>query len=167
MPKQQEKTPENKADKQSAVFSIVGQYAKDISFECPIPAFAKEAENLNVQMDVKLVSRKLMDDLYETVLNLKFEAQNEDKNTCFLLELAYTGVFNVKGVEADQIEPILQVDGASIIYPFARQMVMSLIADAGFRAPQLAPINFHALYVKNKEAQKGNSPENKKKEQAS
>lgn len=142
------------AETKTAVFNIIGQYAKDISFECPVPAFAKEAADLKISMDVQLGSRPLADKAHETVLRLKVEAKNKEEVTCFLTEVEYAGVYHVEGVEGDHLTALLQIDGAAIIYPFARQLVMGLIADAGYRAPQLAPMNFHAMHMEAQKRQK-------------
>ena len=136
----------------SAVFNIMGQYAKDISFECPIPAFAKEAADLKLSMDVQIGTRPLAENVHETVLRLKVEAKNKEEATCYLAEVDYVGAFQIEGLDEEQLKGVLHVDGATIVYPFARQLVMSLVTDAGYRAPQLAPMNFSALYAQMQES---------------
>lgn len=138
-------------EKKEAMFNVVGQYAKDISFECPIPAFAKEAENVSIGMDVQLGTRSVTEGVYETVIRLKIEAKNPEDVSCYLAEVDYVGVYQIEGLEGEQLDVVLNVDGAAIVYPFARQVIMGLIVDAGYRAPQLAPINFMAMFQDSKQ----------------
>lgn len=132
----------------AAMFNLVGQFAKDISLECPLPYFAKETENLKMQMDVGIGMRVLDASAgqHEVNLKLRAEAKNEAEATCYLAEVEYAGVFVVKNIPEDQLTPLLSIDGASLLFPFARQIITQLISDAGYRAPVVAPVNFHAMY---------------------
>ena len=140
-------------------FTVVGQFARDVSFECPLPPFAKESENLNVQMDVGVGTRKIEgdDDIYETMVRLKVSAQNAQKKTCFLTEVEYAGVYKLEGFDAEQTDMVLHVDGAAIVYPFARQLAITLITDAGYKAPPVGAVNFHGLYVQSKEQKRASA----------
>lgn len=137
------------AEKKHPSFSIVNQYAKDVSLESPVPAFAKEASKLGLNMDVQIGTRAIQEDLYETVLRIKIKASNEEKVVCYLVEADYAGLFKVSDLEEKQRDILLHVDASTLIYPFARQLIMSLVQEAGYPAPQLAPINFAALYAQN------------------
>ncbi|PPR19524.1 MAG: Protein-export protein SecB [Proteobacteria bacterium] len=132
-----------------AMFNIVGQFAKDISLECAVPPFAKESEGLNMQMDVGIGVRPLdkEEGAHEVVLKLRGEAKNKEEVSCYLAEVEYAGVFQVKNVTDEQLTPLLSIDGAALLFRFARQVLMNLISDAGYRAPMIAPVNFHAMYV--------------------
>ncbi len=132
-----------------AMFNIAGQFAKDISLECPVPPFAKDAEGISMQMDVGIGVRALdaEEGAHEVVLRLRGEAKNKQDVTCYLAEVEYAGVFQVKNIAEDQLTPLLSIDGAALMFPFARQVLMNAISDAGYRAPMIAPVNFHAMYV--------------------
>lgn len=144
---------EKKAEQ--AMFNIAGQFAKDISLECAVPPFAKEAEGLNMQMDVGIGVRALdgEEGAHEVVLRLRGEAKNKEEVTCYLAEVEYAGVFQVKNISDDQITPLLSIDGAALLFPFARQVLMNAIGDAGYRAPMIAPVNFHAMFVQAQQSQ--------------
>ncbi|MFT7432806.1 MAG: preprotein translocase subunit SecB [Alphaproteobacteria bacterium] len=140
----------------SATFNVVGQFAKDISLECPLPPFAKEAENLKMQMDVGIGVRSLdgNEGHHEVSLKLRAESKNEAEETCYLAEVEYAGVFLLKNFPEEQITPLLSIDGAALIFPFARQILTQLICDAGYRSPVIAPVNFHAMYSQAQQQQK-------------
>lgn len=138
-----------KEDQKPAVFNVVGQFAKDISLECPLPPFAKEAEKLSMQMDVGIAVRGLegAESHHEVTLRLRGEAKNDADVTCYLAEVEYAGVFVVENIAEDQTTALLSIDGAALIFPFARQVLMDIIGQAGYRAPMIAPVNFHTMFM--------------------
>lgn len=140
---------EKKEEQPQAMFNIMGQFAKDISLECAVPPFAKDAEGLNMQMDVGIAVRSIdeKEGAHEVVLRLRGEAKNKDEKTCYLAEVEYAGVFQVKNVSDDKLTPLLSIDGAALLFPFARQVLMSSIQDSGYRPPMIAPVNFHAMFM--------------------
>lgn len=143
-----------KEDQKPATFSIVGQFAKDISLECPLPPFAKEAEKVSMQMDVGIALRELegAENHHEVVLRLRGESKTESGTTCYLAEVEYAGVFLVENIPAEQLPAVLSIDGAALIFPFARQVLMQIIGDTGYRPPMVSPVNFHAMYMQAQQA---------------
>lgn len=136
-------------NKPAPVFHIVGQYAKDVSLECPKPAFLIEkTDELSVAMDVGLTAKPLgHNDLHEVVLRFRGEGKNKEGQSHYLVEVDYAAVFQIQNIPAEQISPLLSIDGAALIFPFARQLFMDCVQQAGYRTPIVEPINFHALYV--------------------
>jgi preprotein translocase subunit SecB len=136
-------------------FVVKGQYIKDLSFENPhapgsLLAF-KDKPNLEVSVDLK--AQKIKDDLYELVMLLSARASH-DSNTLFLVELAYSGIFQLINVPEEHVEPLLLVDAPFVLFPFARRVVSDVSRDGGFPPLMLEPIDFHSLYRQNKEAVK-------------
>jgi preprotein translocase subunit SecB len=69
----------------------------------------------------------------------------EDK-VLFLVEAQQGGIFELKNIPAEQLEPMLAIACPSIIYPYLRSNIADLIGRAGFQPIHLAEINFHQLY---------------------
>ncbi len=63
-----------------------------------------------------------------------------------LYEASQAGVFTIKGIPQDQMQPLLAVHCPSVLFPYARETVADAIGRAGFPPVHLAPINFDALY---------------------
>ena len=102
-----------------------------------------------MQMDVGIGVRALEGNQghHEVSLKLRAESKNEAGATCYLAEVEYAGVFVLQNFPEDQVTPLLSIDGAALIFPFARQILTQLIADAGYRAPAISPVNFHAMFM--------------------
>ncbi len=136
-------------------FVVKGQYIKDLSFENPhapasLMAF-KDKPNLDVSVDLK--AQRIKDDLYELVMLLSARASS-DGNTLFLVELAYSGIFQLINVPQEHVEPLLLVDAPFVLFPFARRVVSDVSRDGGFPPLMLEPIDFLSLYKQNKDAVK-------------
>lgn len=142
--------PQNSGEKMS--FRPVAQYIKDLSFECPTAPTetqgGKQDLNLNLGVQVAPAERE---NQHEVRLLLKAEAKGEQGKTLFMIEMAYVGVYEVVGVAEEQLNALLNIDGAALIFPFARQIFVSTVSAGGYRPPLLEPINFHALYLQSQQ----------------
>jgi preprotein translocase subunit SecB len=73
-------------------------------------------------------------------------AKVQDK-VMFLAEVVQSGIFQIRNIPGDDVEPILGVACPNILFPYARETVSNLVSRAGFPPVLLAPINFEALYM--------------------
>ena len=127
-------------------FSIQRLFIKDISFETPAGSeMFKQQWKPEVHLDVNTRNEKLEDDIFEVVLTLTITAKQDDK-TAFLVEVQQAGIFLAKGIVDDQLRQVLGTVAPNILFPYAREMVDSLVTKGSFPALMLAPINFDALY---------------------
>jgi len=159
---QPEKAPEKAAEKaesaakagQAPLFRPLGQYIKDLSFECPrAPMMTPENDrNMDLNVGVQAIELNAERGLYEVALAIRAEAKDAVGTTVFMAELAFAGVFELQNIPNDHVDQVLHVEGASLLFPFARKIIMQTLADSGFRPPLLDPINFGALYVQSKNA---------------
>lgn len=148
------KTAENaESNGKEAVFKILGQYTKDISFECPEAPFMKEATKQDLSLEVGLEIKGLSETDHEVALKLKSVATNDKKETLFVAEVEYAGIFHAENIPQDKLAPIMAIDGAALLFPFARSILMQSITNGGFRPAMIEPINFHALYMQSQQQQ--------------
>lgn len=126
---------------------IEAQYIKDLSFENPLgamaPAEVQKSPAINV--DVTTGGRPLPNDRYEVSLQIRGEARTED-TTVFIAELTYAAVMTIKNVPQEAIGPVLLIEGARLIFPFARNIIADVTRDGGFPPLFLSPIDFVELY---------------------
>ncbi len=73
-------------------------------------------------------------------------AKIEDK-TAFLVEVNQSGIFAIRNVPQENLEPILSVACPNILFPYAREAISDMVTRAGFMPVLLNPINFEALYL--------------------
>lgn len=131
-------------------FQIQKIYIKDISFEIPgAPQIFQELQKgwkPDVNMQLNTNTQKLSETAYEVILSLTITAKHEDK-TAFLIELHQAGVFGLDHFSEQQLGATLGAFCPSVLFPYARELVDSLLLRGGFPPLTLAPVNFEALYM--------------------
>jgi preprotein translocase subunit SecB len=127
-------------------FALQRIFIKDLSFEAPqgSKAFSQQWRP-QVNLDLNTRNSKLDDDNYEVVLTLTVTAKQEDE-TAFLVEVQQGGIFLCKGLEGDQLHQVLGSLCPSILFPYARETIDSLVVKGSFPPLMIAPVNFEALY---------------------
>ncbi|MGL4475207.1 MAG: protein-export chaperone SecB [Shewanella sp.] len=143
-------------EQQAPQFQIQRIFTKDVSFETPNSpnVFQKEWQP-EVKLDLDTRSNKLADDVFEVILSLTVTATNGDE-TAFLCEVQQAGIFSVSGLTEPQLAHSLGAYCPNILFPYARELVGSLVARGTFPQLNLAPVNFDALfaqYVQQRQAQ--------------
>ena len=130
----------------SAQFSIEKIYVKDLSLENPgAPQSFQMSTQPQVEIGLRTRAEAVAQDTYECVLTITVTARAGDK-TVFLVEAAQAGVFVIRGVPANQLQPVLAIHCPAVLFPYARETVASATMHAGFPPVHLAPINFESLY---------------------
>ncbi len=128
-------------------FSVLGQYIKDFSFENPnAPRALAPQQGPNIGLQVNVNARQIAPSDYEVSLMLEGGA-GEGAAALFKFELSYAGVFRVENVPAEQIQPLLMIEGPRLLFPFARQIVAEAVRGGGYPALYVDPIDFHGLYM--------------------
>lgn len=134
---------------------INGQYIKDLSFENPTPLESlidnKESPEISVNVDIK--ANGINASTYEVALSITADAQRKsqekDKKVLkrmFLIELEYSGIFTLNGVDEKTVHPILMIECPRLLFPTARSIIANITREAGFPALSLNPIDFTELY---------------------
>jgi preprotein translocase subunit SecB len=132
---------------QGPVFALERVYIKDLSFEAPnSPAMFTRSGNPHIDMDLSTRGQVLDEAGHlESVLTVTVKATLEQE-TVFIAEVQQAGLFRVAHIPQDQIEPLLGINCPSILFPYAREAISSLVARGGFQQLLLDPVNFQALY---------------------
>ncbi len=125
------------------------QYTKDFSFENPKAprALAQQEAQQGPQMSlqVNVGTTGLGDTDYETVLKLEGKAELNGE-TLFAFDLSYAGVFRLQNIPEEHIHPVLVIDCARLLFPFARQIIAEAVQNGGFPPFYVPPIDFAQLY---------------------
>ncbi|WP_439240286.1 protein-export chaperone SecB [Lonepinella sp. BR2474] len=131
------------------VFQIQRIYVKDVSFEAPnLPHIFHQEWKPNLSFDLSTEAKQLGDDLYEVVLNISAETTMEDsKEVAFICEVKQAGVFSISGLEDMQMAHCLTSQCPNMLFPYARELISSLVNRGTFPALNLAPVNFDALFM--------------------
>ncbi len=126
-------------------------YVKDVSFEAPnAPQIFQEVGETDQQPQVQLnLGQKAVDlgnDLYEVVLSLTLTCMLGER-TAYLAEVHQAGVFGIAGFSEEDHAGIIDSYCPNLLFPYARQVISSLVLEGGFPPFLLQPINFDALFA--------------------
>ncbi len=146
------------SDTEQPVFTIEKIYVKDLSLEVPnAPQVFLEREQPSIEVGLQSAANGLGDGIFEVVLTVTVTARQGEK-THFLVEAAQSGIFQIRNVPDEEIEPVLAIACPNILFPYARESVSDTISRAGFQPVLLAPVNFEALYRQRLEQQAQSQP---------
>ena len=126
---------------------VNGQYIKDLSFENPniLRMMQTSGQQPEISIDLGVNVQGINEGSYEVILQVRVETKR-DGLPGFIVELAYAGLFTLRGWQAEQVEPILFIEGPKLLFPFARSIISNLTRDGGFPPLNLNPIDFAQLY---------------------
>ena len=143
---EREETLGNGADNMPQV-GIISQYVKDLSFENPnAPAVYQWQVQPQIDVQFNIGSNKAADDVYEVVVKIDVRASG-DQGVAFAVELSYAGLFGIRNVPEEQIQPFCFAEAPRLIFPFARRVLADAVRDGGFPPLLLEPIDFAGLYM--------------------
>ena len=130
---------------------ILAQFVRDFSFENPRAPDTLRAGAAQPQIDlgVEMNARGRDDGLFEVDLKLSARAARDD-GPLFVVELLYGGVFQITGVGAEDIEPVLLIECPRYLFPFARRIIADVTAEGGYPPFLLDPIDFAGVYAARK-----------------
>lgn len=146
------------SEQDTPVFTVEKIYVKDLSVEVPnAPEIFLEKEAPSVEVQINSQARAVGEGVFEVLLTVTVTAKLGDK-TVFLVEVGQGGVFQIRNVPDESMEPILAVACPNLLYPYAREIVSSTTTHAGFAPIVLQPVNFEAMYMSRKEQEASAAP---------
>ena len=136
---------------QEPQFVLQRIYIKDMSFESPKApdAFLKQWKP-QINLELNSSHKRLGEDNFEVVLALTVTAQSEAEEVVYLIEVQQAGVFLIKGMTGESMDQTLGSFCPSVLFPYARETIDSIVTKGSFPALMLAPVNFDAVYAQAK-----------------
>jgi preprotein translocase subunit SecB len=143
------------AQSQQPQFQIEKLYVKDLSLEVPnAPSVFMQVDNPQLEVQVRSEAKQFADAMYDVVVTVTVTARSGEK-TIFLAEVAQAGIFAIRGVPQEDLDPLLGIGCPTILYPYVREAVSDLVTRAGFPPVVLAPISFEQIYMERKQQAAG------------
>lgn len=145
---------------QNPQFSLQRIYVKDLSFEAPkSPEIFRQEWAPSLSLDLNTRQKALDGDFHEVVLTLSVTVKTGEE-IAFIAEVQQAGIFLIRGLDAAAMSHTLGAFCPSILFPYARETLDSLVVRGSFPALMLAPVNFDALYAQElaRMQQVGNAP---------
>jgi preprotein translocase subunit SecB len=134
------------ATQQQVGIQVLGQYVKDLSFENPnAPKSLRPTDGQpRLDLNVNVNARQLQSE-FEVELRLEAKAARGE-DTLFIVDLSYAGLFQIRNVPQEHIQPLIWVECPRLLFPFARQIVADATQQGGFPPLMIHPVDFAALY---------------------
>lgn len=148
-------TPTAAASSQT-VFNIEKLYVKDISLEIPhAPEIFLERDPPQIDLQIHSQARQMEEGLFEVQVTATVTAKlaTKDNKIMFLIETTQVGIFRILNLPPAEMAPVLGVVCPNILYPYLREVISAVSSRAGFATVLLNPINFDAIYQKQKLAE--------------
>lgn len=127
---------------------LLAQYIKDISFENPnAPQIYQTLQQTqpDIKININVAGRQVAEDAFEVELKLEAKA-TAGEQAVYVVELLYAGLFQLRNLPQEAMQPFLLVEAPRLIFPFARRILSDAVRDGGYPPLTLEPIDFAALY---------------------
>jgi preprotein translocase subunit SecB len=140
-------------ENQQPIFQPQRIYLKDLSLEQPnSPAIFLEQEAPSIEVSADVGVEQLAEGVFESTVTITLTARINEK-VAFLVEGKQAGIFEVRNIPADQLDPLLGIGCPNIIYPYLRANIADAITRAGFPPVHLSEINFDLFYQQRLQSQ--------------
>ena len=134
------------------IFNMDKIYVKDLSLEIPhAPKIFLDRDNPQIDIQLHTQANSIEEGLFEVVVMATVTAKIGEK-IMFLIEVKQAGIFQIRHVPTNELEPILAVMCPNILFPFLREVVSDVAVRGGFAPVLLNPINFDAIYQQQAQA---------------
>jgi preprotein translocase subunit SecB len=131
---------------QEPVFLIQRVYLKEASLEQPnSPGILLVQEQPTVDIQLAVEASQAGEGVYEVCVTATVTTKLQEK-TVFLVEAKQAGIFEIRNLSPEQMNPIMGIACPQIVYPYLRATVADLVTRAGFPPVHLAEINFQAMF---------------------
>lgn len=134
-------------DNKAPALNVLAQYIKDLSFENPNAprSLANPGGQPDVNIQINVNARPLQNEEFEVELKIDGSATVQG-TTLFAFDLIYGGIFKVRNVPEQSLQPVVLIECPRLLFPFARQVVAEAVRGGGFPPLMIDPVDFAALY---------------------
>ena len=123
-------------------------YLKDCSYESPNgPRLPNSLPyEPKFQLNMNTTAEDVAPDVREVLLTITLEAKQGDA-TLYLVEVKQAGVFAISGATPEDLKRLVGSFCPNVLFPFAREMISTLVVKGGFPNFLLPLVNFDALFA--------------------
>ena len=127
--------------------TVVAQYIKDLSFENPNAprSLMSGGQQPQIGIQINVDATPLSDSDVEVAIKLEGKAEIGD-TLMFAFDLTFAGVFRIRNVPQESLNPLVLIECPRLLFPFAREIVANTVRNGGFPPLLLDPVDFAGLY---------------------
>ena len=138
-------------------FQIEKVYVKDLSLEIPnAPQVFMQQAQPQLEVQIHTGSGQVAEGYFEASVSATVTAKDGER-TLFLAEAVQAGIFSVRNVPSQELDPLLGIACPTILFPYLRETISDLITRGGFPPVLMNPVSFEALYLQ-RQQQQGQAP---------
>ncbi len=137
------------SEKNTATMKTLGQFIKDLSFENIAAQQSRQGSGTpDIQVKINLdASKREQENQYNSSIKINVESKDaKTKESIFLLELDYGGIFLIENIPDDQLHPFLMIECPRMLFPFVRRVIHDVTRDGGYPPLNLDAIDFLSMY---------------------
>ena len=125
---------------------MLAHFVRDLSFEnvAAIDGSARQGTP-EINVTVNLDGKNIGENRYQVNMKLNAKAGSGEA-TRFLVELDYSGVFEMVNVPEAHVHPMMFIEGPRLLLPFARRVIADVTRDGGYPPLMLDNVDFATLY---------------------
>lgn len=143
------------SDPQQSSFQVEKIYVKDLSLEIPnAPQVFMEQAQPQLEVQIGTSVNNFAESLYEITVTATVTAKAGER-TVFLAEAAQAGIFSLRNVPPQELEPLLGIGCPTIVFPYLRETISDLVIRGGFPPVLLSPVSFEAIYMQRLQQEQG------------
>ena len=126
--------------------NVLAQYIKDFSFENPnAPRSLQPGQAPTVNLQINVAANPMPGGDVEVELKLDGKAEAAGA-VMFSFELVFAGMFRIQNIPQESMHPVVMIECPRLLFPFAREIVASIVRSGGFPQFLIEPIDFVSLY---------------------
>jgi preprotein translocase subunit SecB len=128
-------------------------YLKDCSYESPNGPRLPNSQTYEpkFQLNMNTTADEIGPDVREVLLTITLEAR-QGEATLYLVEVKQAGVFSISGATPEDLKRLVGSFCPNVLFPFAREMISTLVVKGGFPNFLLPLVNFDALFAQASES---------------
>ncbi|OCG59475.1 MULTISPECIES: protein-export chaperone SecB [unclassified Gilliamella] len=140
-------TEQNNTQQPETQFAIQRIYTKDVSFETNnVPEIFTKQWQPDLNIELNSSSQVLSENVYEIALRVTVTVKQQEE-VVYICEVTQAGIFSLIGFDEGQIQHCVGAYCPNILFPYAREVVSSLVNKGTFPQVNLEPVNFEALFI--------------------
>ena len=140
-------TEQNNTQQPETQFAIQRIYTKDVSFETNnVPEIFTKQWQPEMNLELNSSSQALSDEVHEVSLRVTVTVKQQEE-VVYICEVTQSGIFSLIGFDEAQIQHCVGAYCPNILFPYAREVISSLVNKGTFPQLNLEPVNFEALFI--------------------
>ncbi|SCB93822.1 protein-export chaperone SecB [Gilliamella intestini] len=140
-------TEQNNTQQPETQFAIQRIYTKDVSFETNnVPEIFTKQWQPELNLELNSSSQVLSENVYEVALRVTVTVRQQNE-VVYICEVTQAGIFSLVGFDEGQIQHCVGAYCPNILFPYAREVISSLVNKGTFPQVNLEPVNFEALFM--------------------